>query len=129
MLGYSDRGAATQRYRTMGSLPAGLPAIGPLPMLGALLAILIAASPALVAGERPQRPYSCRLYDAARRQCASGNCDERRLIRLELDCVRGGGRPPYSCRLYDATRRQCASGNCDEWRLIRLERECVRGRR
>jgi hypothetical protein len=41
----------------------------------------------------PQRPYSCRQFDDARRQCAFGQCDQRLLQRLEKECLRDGGRP------------------------------------
>jgi hypothetical protein len=41
----------------------------------------------------PREPYSCRLFADAQRQCAFGNCDERRQQRLRRECVRDGGRP------------------------------------
>ncbi|MBO0758907.1 MAG: hypothetical protein J2P54_23925 [Bradyrhizobiaceae bacterium] len=62
------------------------------PLLVALA--LLAAMPASAAERTKQRErYSCRLYADARRQCAFGICDERRLRRLEWECVRDGGRP------------------------------------
>ena len=63
--------------------------------LAALLALLCAAaSPAGAADQqREQRPYSCRLYDDAQRQCAFGACDRRAIERLRNECLRDGGRP------------------------------------
>jgi hypothetical protein len=41
----------------------------------------------------PREPYSCRLFADAQRQCAFGNCDDRRQQRLRRECVCDGGRP------------------------------------
>lgn len=63
-------------------------------LLALLIAALVGSDPAEAQNQAPpQRPYSCRLYDDARRQCAFGNCDQRRIDRLERECLRDGGRP------------------------------------
>lgn len=41
----------------------------------------------------PERPYSCSLYDAEQRKCASGSCDTGTVERLKGECLRDGGRP------------------------------------
>jgi hypothetical protein len=62
-------------------------------LIGAALALLAAASPALAAPPAPERPYSCRLLDDAERKCAFGACDQRERERLRRECLRDGGRP------------------------------------
>jgi hypothetical protein len=59
----------------------------------ALALLCAAASPAGAADQAPDRPYSCRLYDDAQRQCAFGQCDARAIERLRKECLRDGGRP------------------------------------
>jgi hypothetical protein len=49
--------------------------------------------PAAYGQTPPRELYSCRLFADAQRQCAFGNCDERRQQRLRRECVRDGGRP------------------------------------
>jgi hypothetical protein len=61
--------------------------------IGAALALLAAAGPALAAPPAPERPYSCRLLDDAARNCAFGACDQRERDRLTKECLRDGGRP------------------------------------
>jgi hypothetical protein len=65
----------------------------PRAILGAALALLAAASPALAAAPAPEGPYSCRLLDDAARKCAFGACDQRERERLTKECLRDGGRP------------------------------------
>jgi hypothetical protein len=63
-------------------------------LIGAALALLVAASPALAAPPAaPERPYSCRLLDDAARKCAFGACDQRERDRLTQERLRDGGRP------------------------------------
>jgi hypothetical protein len=50
--------------------------IGAAAILGAALALLTAASPALAAPPAPERPYSCRLLDDSERKCAFAACDQ-----------------------------------------------------
>jgi hypothetical protein len=57
-------------------------------ILGAALALLAAAGPALAAPPAPERPYSCRLLDDAARKCAFGACDQRERDRLTKECLR-----------------------------------------
>jgi hypothetical protein len=59
-------------------------------LMNAALFALLHVLPAAVADERP---YSCRLFDDAQRQCAFGSCDRRVIERLERECLRDGGRP------------------------------------
>jgi hypothetical protein len=58
-----------------------------------LLALAVALAAAFPVFAAPREPYACRLHADARRQCAFGNCDHRRLHRLERECLRDGGRP------------------------------------
>jgi hypothetical protein len=57
-----------------------------------MLALLLAA-PVLAAEASPREPYSCQLQADAARQCAFGQCDDRRQQRLDRECLRDGGRP------------------------------------
>jgi len=70
-------------------------------MVGSQAVILAAAALALVIFQMlpahgavpPQRPYSCRLLDAAERACALSLCAQRERERLREECLRDGGRP------------------------------------
>jgi hypothetical protein len=46
------------------------------PVIFALAALVIAGPVPTRVAAPPRRPYSCRLFDDARRQCAIGQCDQ-----------------------------------------------------
>ena len=41
----------------------------------------------------PERPYSCRLYDAEQKSCALASCDNQMVERRKAKCLRDGGTP------------------------------------
>jgi hypothetical protein len=54
----------------------------------------ILTGPIRVGAPLPQRPYSCRLVDAAERKCAFGQCDKREIERLKKECPPDQPRAP-----------------------------------
>jgi hypothetical protein len=72
-MGAARRSAASEKAnRTMRCIVSAL-----------LLAVSLAGamSPAIAAPPEQGRPYSCRLYDDAQRQCGFGSCDQRLLAQ------------------------------------------------